>query len=217
MDMTEYVGSPDKWLRLLVSGHNVPRAMGEEIILATFQPENFHVNDAWFERQVAGALDMEVDTYGWISYESAKRYRAAVGGLELNWMGNHQIGSSWIGGPHGWVDWDGKVGCGSYNLGKYPSNEEITEDLTLIAARWPGLKLWVQVLDHEGDGPVSGEWKVDGGEVERFDKLNYNHVTPPIELDPVDTAMNLIYKQDRERGISIDLLKAIYDRVRTSR
>jgi hypothetical protein len=126
-------------MRLLVSGHNVPRELGEEIILATFQPESLHLNDKVWERFVARTLELELDEHGWVSHESAKLYRARVGGLELNWLGNHQIGSSYIGGAHGWVDWDGKVGCGSYNLGKYPSMDEVTEDLTLIAARWPSL------------------------------------------------------------------------------
>jgi hypothetical protein len=216
VDCSEYVGPHDKWRRLLVSGHNVPRAVGEEICLATFQPEGFYTNDKHFERLVASALDLEIDEHGWISHESAKRYRAAVGGLELNWMDNHQIGSAWIGGPHGWCDWDGKIGCGSYNLGKYPSNEEITEDLVLIALRWPQLKLWVQVLDSEGYGPVSGEWKVADGKAECFTKLNYNHVTAPIELDP-QVALLGLYREHRERGVDVEQLRKIFERVKAIR
>jgi hypothetical protein len=212
----DYMGPPDKWLRLLVSGHNVPKALGEEIILATFQPDRLHLNDKVWERYIARTFELELDEHGWVSEESAKLYRARVGGLELHWMGNEQIGSSWIGGPHGWVDWDGKVGCGSYNLGKYPSNDEITEDLRLIAARWPSLKLWVQVVDSEGEGPVSGEWKVEGGKAERFKNMNYRHVTPKIELDGHAAVLGL-YRPDRERGVEAAALLAAYRRVRLDR
>jgi hypothetical protein len=208
-------GPPDKWLRLLVTGHSVGRELGEEIILATTQPEMLQTNDKVWMRLVARTLECETDEYGYITYESGAAFRERVGGLELTYLGNSQIASNALIGPHGWIDWDGKIGCGSYNLGKYPDLDLITEDLGKIAERFPDLQLWVQTLESEGDGPVCGEWKVSRGYVERYEELNYRHVTTSLEPD-VEGAVIAIATNafGRERGVEAETLRKAYARVR---
>jgi hypothetical protein len=69
--------------------------------------------------------------------------------LELSHLSNHRISSSWIGGLHGWCDWDGKIFCNNYNIGKWPSLEYVKDDLTLIASSFPFLNFTLQLLSEE--------------------------------------------------------------------
>lgn len=69
--------------------------------------------------------------------------------LPLEYLDNSRIRSSWIGGPHGWLDWSGNVRCNNYNIGKWPSAVEVLNEWQLIAKTFPFLDLRCQLWSVE--------------------------------------------------------------------
>lgn len=212
-----YLGPRDKWLRLLVTGDNVKPRRAAEIILRTIQPEYLETNDRHWKWLVAKTL--ELDRIGDITPESADAYRERVGGIELEYLHcTDRIASNDLVGPHGWIDWDGFVGCGSYNLGKYPPLDAITADLTKIAVAFPDLVLYVQALEAEGRGPVCGEWSVREGCVERHDPPNQRLVTARVEIDGFETIKKMADPlSQHERGVDLKRLRTAYKRLLDAR
>lgn len=161
------IGLP-KWPGLLVVGSPVTRDQAAEIILRT-DDLYFSSNDSKFEKQLnqvlygvtSDSMDLnkevarklgleESDRNLWrISEEYMKEKDEEVGKISLSYMKNQQIISSWIGGPHGWCSWNGDIGCRNYNIGKYPSVEEVHSDWVKIAKEFPFLDLKCQLLNHE--------------------------------------------------------------------
>lgn len=110
----------------------------------------------------------------WIAYWAA-RAKAKQGGLdentvpepnqhfdnrvkdiivnELNFICNKFLWNDWasscyIGGPHGWCSPDGVI-CHVDNLGKYPSVEDIYDDLRRLKAAFPYLVMTGTIFDGE--------------------------------------------------------------------
>ena len=66
--------------------------------------------------------------------------------------------------PKGWCDWEGNIACRNYNIGKWHTAEEVTEDWLAIAAAFPYLELRAQVITDEGEGEIAAEWAVREGD-----------------------------------------------------
>lgn len=167
-----------KWPRLIVvpeQGHETvtPEQAGD--ILLRTDGSYFSVNDKDWPKACADVLGIASewkpfpDGGGWwnIPYggdHGIMAWQQSIGALDLHYLRNHRIMSSWIGGPHGWLDWDGQVGCSTWNIGKWPSYEEVSADWEKIAAAFPYLDLHAQLITDEGDGEVAGQWRVTGGQ-----------------------------------------------------
>jgi len=180
----------DKWPRLVVDGKDVTRDQAEQIIIRT-NGGYLHCNDQEWEkaaREILGIFDPFVelddgrrDERGYLSslFDRQDRSMDELGMLRLHYLDNSRIATSYIGGSHGWCDWDGRIGCADYNIGKWPSCDEITEDWKAIAQTFPFLDLRCQVVSmlYDGDyneypitmGRVWGTWTVANGEVQ-FDR-----------------------------------------------
>lgn len=188
------IGLP-KWPALVVVGQPVTRSQAMEILIRT-DPLWFSSNDNAFNRQLNeffydlklpstryGAEDkaiklklgLDPDAKGvWNQvYEYKENYKEAVGQLDLEYLTNEQVVSSWVGGPHGWCDWSGNIGCRNYNIGKWPSVETVFREWQRIAKAFPFLDLTCQLMNHEVDceeycddipGPVI-EFRVKSGRV----------------------------------------------------
>lgn len=159
-DETTYLG---KWPRLIVAGDNVAVRQAAEINIRTNHWYYMHVNNKIFTRQVAEICGYELDNIGYPKYPEVKDFIREYQVLDLRYLHNHNIGSSWIGGAHGWCWWDGSVGTDSFNIGKWPTIEEVENDLTLIATRWPFLRFDMQLAADEGVGDVVAQWAVADG------------------------------------------------------
>jgi len=170
------MGIYSKWPLLIVVGEPVSEARADEILVRTTDWNNLFTNDRAWKRTVMGALAK----YGhpgsaWDEHDDVdKRLRMvrdgydwneAKGILPLHYLDNDRVASAWIGGSKGWCDWDGTIGCSNYNIGKWPNDEEVTEDWTAIAEAFPWLTLDAQCVNEEGEGGVSGLWHVEGGRV----------------------------------------------------
>ncbi|WP_106239822.1 hypothetical protein [Nonomuraea fuscirosea] len=118
-----------KWPRLLVVGEPVTREQASEILVRT-DDWFLSTNDRAWKAAVEGlaaeygmpaeppfSADIETKKSAWAG---KREWRQRVGVLQLEYLGNARIASPWIGGPKGWCDWDGRIGCGNYNVGKYP-------------------------------------------------------------------------------------------------
>lgn len=147
----ESIGLP-KWPGLLVKGTSVTREQAAEIILRTDGSYGFSCNEKAWTLQCLKAIGYngKMSDYGSIQdYDLLCKCETAIGKLELHYVTNSQIASYWIGGPHGWINWDGTIGCNHFNIGKWPSTVDVLEDLRKIAEAWPFLSMVVQLLDKE--------------------------------------------------------------------
>lgn len=173
----------DKWPRLIVVGERITPAQAEQVIVRT-DSGYLHCNDREWEkaaRKIMGLYDFmedrdesRLDERGYIpsGINREREARTALGMLELHYLHNTQIAGAWLGGgTQGWCHWDGRVGSANWNIGKWPSVEEVTEDWKEIAKIFPFLDLRCQVAslcDDDlilGDPQVWGTWTVKGGKV----------------------------------------------------
>ncbi|MER7361877.1 hypothetical protein [Nonomuraea wenchangensis] len=205
-----------KWPRLLVTGEPVTREQANEILIRTDGLDPC-INDQAWERTIK-ALAAEFGRppafdYGRLNgnpdawrehYAADEAWRASMGILDLHYLGNARIASSWLGGPHGWCDWDGRIGCSNYNIGKWPTTEEVTEEWQAIAAAFPYLTLHAQLVTDEGEGEVAATWAVQGGKaalVEPIERIAEVHD------DVAGMAFGLMFNAHRERGVSVARLR----------
>lgn len=177
----------DKWPRLVVVGEKIDPRLAECILIRTMYP-SIHCNDRAWEKDASEIIglrdpfkrieDSRRKEPGYLSklFEEEDAAREAMGILSLHYLHNQRIASSWIGGTHGWCDWDGRIGCANYNIGKWPNTGEVTEDWTAIAQAFPFLDLHCQVVSlgySDGyqdetpldQGQVWGTWMVKDGKV----------------------------------------------------
>lgn len=175
-----------KWPRLVVVGDPVTREQAMEILVRTDRLE-FSSNDAEFSQRCASYL-YGLDTTGsrnrghwslrdafekedgwhtdWGRYQEYRdKMKAEVQPLELRYLENERIVSCWVGGTHGWCDWDGTIGCSNNNIGKWPTVNDVYEDWETIASAFPYLSLRCQLITDEGEGYVAVEYHVEGGTV----------------------------------------------------
>jgi hypothetical protein len=183
-----------KWPALIVQGTSVTAEQAMEIIVRT-DSMRFSSNDGEFDRKLneffydiqlaKSGYDEERDAIlrklgmdkedknSWSTYwEYQDKYRNLTGQIELEYLNNYRIVSSWVGGPHGWCNWDGTIGCNNFNIGKWPSVEDIYKEWKSIAKAFPFLDLRCQLMNHEADceesvekpGPVI-EFRVKNGKV----------------------------------------------------
>lgn len=210
-----------KWPRLIVAaepGHEtVTREQSNEILLRT-DAGDFWVNDREWTKACADVLGIPSEWraykngggYQDVSWREADAWRKSIGALDLHYCVNSRIMSAWIGGPHGWLDWDGNLGCSTWNIGKWPSHEEVTEDWQRIAAAFPYLDLHVQCIANEGEGDVAGQWRVTGGKAAMVEPVERMQ---PRELGEADLLLRF-FSRGAERGVSLERLREANEQLR---
>lgn len=195
-----------KWPRLLVMGDPVTEAQANEIIIRT-TPFYLFTNDRTWLATVCTVLGLEQSRVGAVHWESLRAWRESIAGLDLAYLYNERIMSSWVGGPHGWCDWDGTISCDTYNIGKWPTAAEVDAEWRLIAATWPFLTLRCQLVPNEGETlEPAVEWRISGGDVELVNPGRI--LTRPRDPQFVSVFVN------GERGVSSDRLTQAYHQVR---
>lgn len=158
-----------KWPMLLVVGKAITKDQAAQVLIRTGS-FYFSSNDKQFCMQLCNVSDMEWKDYapkGEGMQANTIKYQV----LPLTYLQNHQVTSSWIGGPHGWCDWNGNIRCHTFNIGKYPSIKEVYTDWSKIAEAFPFLNLKCQLFDkessEEGGIPVV-EFSIENGEVDLY-------------------------------------------------
>jgi hypothetical protein len=149
----------------------------------------------------------------WASMEALEK---KLGKLSLNYLQNSWIVSCYIGGPHGWCNWDGEIGNNDTNIGKWPSVEEVTKDWEQIATAFPFLNLECQLCNHEAGYPhenqVSGpivKFVVKKGKVTvtSQDPSKDTYIVGPRESSMSSILSRIGGSCDAEHGISVDDLR----------
>lgn len=204
------MGDLTKWPRLLVLGEPVTREQANEILVRTDDWWMGTNDRAW--EQAVYALAAEVghpgSPYGGSvtdHFPAVMAWQERLGILDLHYLDNRRIASSWIGGPHGWCDWEGKIGCSNYNLGKWPSVEAVTDDWTAIAAAFPYLTLHAQLVTDEGEGEVAATWAVRDGKAALVEPVGQILDIPADDVEGM--VFGLLYSANRERGVSVNRLQ----------
>lgn len=176
-----------KWPRLLVVGESVTTDQAAEILVRTDLMWNslryIGSDEQWAEqiRQVArehgypeepespvfrsDSQSAQTAICDW--YDASQRWRDQMDMLGLEYLWTERVVSSWIGGPMGWCDWDGTIGTAVYNVGKWPTVEELTSEWRDISEAFPFLTLIAQCVGNEGADPTAAaQWQIRGGAVE---------------------------------------------------
>lgn len=144
----------DKWPLLLVSGEKVNKDQAAEIIIRTTKwplISNNKEADEQFNNLIATPKEF-------------KKGLSYVKPLGLNYLSNERITTCHINGTKGWIDWDGTIFANSWNIGKWPSVQDVTEEWTIVSEIFPFLNLKCQVLDQESF--PTAEWIIKNGKVE---------------------------------------------------
>ncbi len=155
-----------KWPALVVVGNKVTKEQAEEILIRT-TPTYFGCNDKPWEDKIGEVFGFKKDKLHGFDWKSVQTVADELDILQLSYLSNERICSAWIGGPHGWCDWNGNIGCGNYNIGKWPSVKSVAEDWKQIAEAFPFLTLKAQLFSgetsEEGVKPLV-EFGVSNGE-----------------------------------------------------
>ena len=217
-----------KWPGLLVLGDKVTKEQAIEILIRT-DGLNLSSNDSEFDRQL-GKIVFGIDCKNsWSRVEEIKKLicvddwvaalayedecRKKVGHIdEIYYLSNSQIVSIWVGGPKGWCDWNGNIRTCNYNIGKWPSVEEVYNEWVIIAKEFPFLNLKAQLLDAEINQDDHEEFKVvveyviKDGKVEMQD-AEWGKLLLPMEEVDYKNFMQF----NHERGLTIEEFKIAYD------
>ena len=206
-----------KWPRLTVVGEPVTEDQADEILIRTNNWDWIGCNDKAWKQMVetcagvfgfppepswAEEFETRVDRMRDHSYKLGE-FKERMGILELSYLDNCRIESSWIGGPKGWCDWDGTIGTRNYNIGKWPSHEEVLADWEKIAQAFPYLRLNAQLWPDEGEGGSlpAVQYNVRDGQVTWWEN--------PLDwIEPNDEGTNLfsVFLPGGERGVGVQRL-----------
>jgi hypothetical protein len=143
-----------KWPGLLVTGESISEEQASEILIRTQRwylleydiSKNSLLYDELHKIYVSSFPIEDRISHIPIDYDIIED---KIQRLELSYLHNDRISSSWVGGLHGWCNWDGKIFCNNYNIGKWPKIEEVEEDLKLIAFEFSFLNFTLQLLSQE--------------------------------------------------------------------
>ena len=140
-----------KWPAMTVLGDRVTPDQAAEIIIRTTE-WLYGCNDRQWEKIVWDAIGAEVEVtngYARATLDSLKAAKEKFRGLQLNYLYNSRVMSSWVGGPHGWCNWNGDIHSTNYNIGKWPRASEVRSEWAAIAETFPFLRLKCQLWSGE--------------------------------------------------------------------
>lgn len=208
------------WPRLIVSGETVTPAQANQILIRTCDIHSSTTsNDPEWNNRVCEAFGIpnldweELHRMGPGDRPRNMLYRRArirlvsqsLGVMRLHFLRNSRISSTWIGGAHGWCDWQGTIACNTWNIGPSPTIAELIYDWETIADAFPYLTLDAQAVTDGGEGHVAAQWHVANG--------NAKMVTPgPLLTEPSDdlSMPDDPLSSDHERGVTYErLIEAI--------
>lgn len=154
IDNSLNVGLP-KWPAILVKGKSVSTKQAAEIIIRT----DSNLPDFTYSCNDNNWIEQLNDLFGFYKiigkegsrehYDRISRLKEIYRMLDINYLTNDRIASSWIGGTNGWINWDGFVGISNKNIGKYPNTEEVCNEWCTIAEAFPFLNLRCQLMNGE--------------------------------------------------------------------
>lgn len=156
MDISE-INLP-KWPALFIQGQDVSIEQAKDII---FRTDGFLTNASAFSNNRLFLKDYaekagfdilndlsEKDEEDYLNYHYCGLIKEKIGFIDLEYIHNTWASSSYVLGPYGFCNPDGKIYYND-NIGKYPDAEDILSDLTKIAAAFPYLVFDAAVMNDE--------------------------------------------------------------------
>lgn len=145
-------------------------------------------------------------------------YHRKMGLLSLEYLVNHRVCSSYIGGPHGWCDWTGRIYQRNINVGKWPSTTDIFDEWKTIAEAFPFLSLECRLLSHEAgyhvesgyESPqIAAVYEVCNGEVKARLPIesDYQKGRTTEEPEREETYVFNLMNPGAERGVTLSQWK----------
>jgi hypothetical protein len=134
--------SANKWCPLRLYGQPVDTKLAREIIFRTQRQAIPYTNDHAWTKAIYREIGYEqVNKIGNTLEELAvdRALRSLTKILPLNVLFNDQVSSCYIGGPHGWINWDGAEGLKVSSQSKQPFINTITTNQRL------GLGVWLEI------------------------------------------------------------------------
>jgi hypothetical protein len=201
-----------KWPALIVMGKKVTPEQAMEILIRT-DSWWFSGNDHHLEKQLKEIAGLYLDKDNCEDWRTAhdldQVVKEAHGVLDLEYLTNARIVSSWVGGPHGWCDWNGNIFCNNYNIGKWPSVKEVYEEWEKIAAAFPYLDLRCQLMNcetSEDDPQPVVEFVVFGGKVHLVEPEALM-LPPAFDIAGAALSVFTLSSGQREFGTTIEQFK----------
>lgn len=200
-----------KWPRLLVQGKSVTPEQAKEIIVRTSSWYLCSNSDA-YEAEIYKIMGVEYDDFR-PNYEQIEDFESRHRVLALDYLTNHWVLSSWIGGPHGWCNPNGSIFTNTYNIGKWPEFDEVLKDWKLIAEAFPYLDIKSELVNNEGEDDVSAVgFIVKDGTVEVYEPTD--KILPIVDapMNPgIFMRCNSSSKFSYEAGVDLDWVKSALD------
>ena len=139
-----------KWPAILITGEKVTEEQAIDIIIRTDEavanPSMFTFgNNHDFGKHWAKSIGLDYDSN---DYKLKDSMLKRINFIYLEYLQNRLLGSCWIGGSSSWIWEDGSIFRFS-NIGKWPSTEEVIDELKRIAQAFLYLKLKVTLFDDE--------------------------------------------------------------------
>lgn len=177
--MLELDISLPKWPHMVVAGKAVTKEQAAEIIIRTtslwfssnsksVERELYKIIDKTFSFKYNPKTDGTIFDQEYSIKNQRNEFLEPYNSLNLGYLGNQRILSCFVGGPHGWINWNGTVGCSSYNIGKWPDAIDVYDDWKTIAEAFPYLNLQCQLMSGESSEDTTPliEYIVKEGKVE---------------------------------------------------
>lgn len=179
------IGLP-KWPQCVINGDKITEEQALEIIRRTdeffiflsYNTFEIGVKSRQICRYPERSNFIDEDEY----YEAVDKFREDWGMIETECIFNAWIDSYWVGGYHGWCHPDGTIAYCN-NIGKYPSVEEVYNDLCILGKNFPFLSFNCTLTNGEEDYCDTSlvTMKLINGKVEfidtiPFEKLEFNGI-----------------------------------------
>ena len=150
------------------------------MMLYNIDINNIYKNSSYYYNKINSlftTIQYSSDDYEEIRfiYDCYKKWANHFGCIELEYLQNNWIYSSFVGGNIGWCHPDGTIEY-HYNIGKWPTPEEVLDDLSTIASNFPFLDFTCTLMD--------AEYLEDRKPLVSFIvKDGYANIVEPIEID----------------------------------
>lgn len=162
-----------KWPQCVVTGKKLTVEQAKEVLKRTdiFFTSNWQCgNDVEYENALKEKLGVPTDYEQWSAWAERK------GILQLNYLNNSWVSSSFVYGPSGWCHVNGTI-LFNHNIGKWPSWEEVYEDLETLGAAFPFLDINVHIFNGEEceeERPYLGGLHLCNGQISVAEPIDVN-------------------------------------------
>lgn len=202
---------PNKWPQMFTTGEQLTVEQAKEIIRRTdyfFSGFDFigGNNHSFTEKYLRDSGKQQIsekfksDRQGFYAFE--QKFKEKWQYIDTQYVHNDWASCSFIGGPHGWCNPDGKI-LYRDNIGKYPSISEVVDDWAALLEAFPFLNINATLYDGESCQPEAKPIVTIsiGNGVIRIHEDHSVQKLPRSENPAVDTFLLNMNNPLREQGL----------------